>query len=96
MPDEHLVHKQAQLVLYSFCDWQPMQLPQSGSDMLHNCTMERTSVVSDTVITDRGIQQPVLHLIITELRAIDLSIILCLFLYASAIHKQSGYTFGEC
>jgi len=53
-------------------------------------------VVSDTVITDRGIQQPVLHLIITELRAIDLSIILCLFLYASAIHKQSGYTFGEC
>ena len=34
VPDEHLVHKQAQLVLYSLCDQQPMQLPQSRSDMV--------------------------------------------------------------
>jgi len=34
VPDEQLVHKQAQLVLYSLCDRQPMQLPQSRSDMV--------------------------------------------------------------
>jgi len=34
VPDEHLVHKQAQLVLYSLYDRQPMQLPQSRSDMV--------------------------------------------------------------
>ena len=34
VPDEHLVHKQAQLVLYSLCDRQPVQLPQSRSDMV--------------------------------------------------------------
>jgi len=34
VPEEHLVHKQAQLVLYPLCDRQPVQLPQSRSDMV--------------------------------------------------------------
>jgi len=43
VPDEHLVHKQAQLVLYSLCDRQPMQLLQSRSDMVAKLSVQNST-----------------------------------------------------